>query len=75
MDLSIQEVHTYNDLVKAGKADELDIVGVDDAPIIVTRLDDNDQVYFYDIVSKVKVYPGINMIEKIKKAIDRERNS
>lgn len=70
MNLSIQEVHSYNNLVKAGKAEPLVFTGVDKDAIVIPKLDEDDKVYFLDLDSRAKVYPGLNTIEKIKKAID-----
>lgn len=78
MELTIQEVHSYNNLVKKGEADPLDLPGCDTSEfggLVIPRLDENDRVYFYDLSSGTVVYPGINTIEKIKKAIDKVRNS
>ena len=73
MELTIQEVHYYNDLVKEGIEEPLDLPGCDTSEfggLVIPRLDEDDRVYFYDLASGVSVYPGINTIEKIKKAID-----
>lgn len=75
MELNIKEVHTYNDLVNSGRAEKLKLPGVDDDAIVVPRIDDLDKVYFYDVVSESKIYPGISTIEKIKKTIDKELKS
>ena len=78
MELTMQEVHSYNDLVKQGKAEPLEFVGCDTSEfggLVIPRLDENDRVYFYDLASDVHVYPGINTIEKIKKTIDKVKNS
>lgn len=71
MELSIQEVHFYNNLVNQGEAEELTFHGVDDGNVIIPRLDDQDRVYFLDLGSRVKIYPGENLIEKIKKTVDK----
>lgn len=73
MKITIQEVHTYNDLVNKGKAEALNLPGCDTSEfggLVIPRLDENDEVYFHDLASGVNVYPGINTIEKIKKTID-----
>ena len=75
MELTIQEVHTYNNLVKSGEADPLTLPGCDGSELVIPRLDENDHVYFYDLSSGTTVYPGINTIEKIKKSIDKLKNS
>jgi hypothetical protein len=74
MELTIQEVHSYNNLVNEGKEEKLKLSGVDDDSIVIPRLDELDRVYFYDLSSKARIYPGRNVIEKIKKAIDNQRN-
>jgi hypothetical protein len=74
MELTIQEVHTYNDLINKGEAEPLDLPGCDTSEfggLVIPRLDEDDRVYFHDLASGVNVYPGINTIEKIKKAIDK----
>lgn len=67
MKLTMQDVHTYNNLVKEGKAEPLG----DFDQIIIPRLVDNDEVVLYDISSGTVIRPGLNLTEKIKKAIDR----
>lgn len=74
MELTIQEVHSYNDLVKTGKAEELKLSGVDDGTVVIPQLDELGRVYFLDLGSRAKVYPGINVVEKIKRAIDNYKN-
>jgi len=73
MELTIQEVHSYNNLVKAGIVPELKLSGVDDDTVVIPQLDELGQVYFLDLASRAKVYPGKNTIEKIKKAIDSQK--
>lgn len=67
MKLTMQEVHTYNNLVKEGKAQPLG----DFDQMIIPRLVDNDEVVLYDLSSGTIIRPGINLIEKIKSTIDR----
>ena len=74
MDLTIQEVHSYNDLVKMGKEEQLQLSGVDNDTVVIPQLDEFDNVYFLDLASRAKIYPGINVIEKIKAAIDKHKN-
>ena len=72
MDLTIQQVHTYYNLVNSGKAPQLEFSGVDTSPggsFIIPQLDENDKVYFYDTLSKTKIYPGENTIKKIQDTI------
>jgi len=72
VELTIQQVHSYYDLVKNGEAEELIFAGIDYTPggsLIIPKLDDNDQVYFYDMLSKTKIYPGLETIKKINVAV------
>jgi hypothetical protein len=69
MKLTVQEVNTYNNLVKAGKAEPLVLPALSEEAIIVTRVDENDEVYFYDLLENINVYPGKNTIKKIKNAL------
>ena len=74
MELTIQEAHTYNNLVKEGKEKELYFRGLDqseNSKLVVPKLDENSTVYFYDIVSSTKIYPGIETIKLIKDAVDK----
>lgn len=75
MELSIKEVHSYLNLVNEGRAEkiscpfnETDVA--DD--IIVTKVDEEDKVYFYCLSCKSKFYLGINAIQKIKKYLAAE---
>lgn len=67
MKLTVQDIHTYNNLVKRGEADPLGNPG----QILIPRLIDNDDVVLYDIASGDTFTPGINLIKKIKEAIDK----
>lgn len=69
MKLTAQEIHTYNDLVKKGLVDPLSLPGASDDAILITKIDDYDQVYFFDLVENINIYPGRNTIEKIKNAL------
>lgn len=71
--LTIQEVHSYNNLVNAGKAEPLRLTGVDPDAIVISKIDENDKVYFHELGSKIKIYPGINIIEKIKNTLDSQK--
>jgi len=65
MDLTIQEVNYYNNLVKNGKALKIECTfGADD--IVVSKVDSSDKVFFYCLGCQTSFYPGINLIEKIK---------
>lgn len=78
MNLTIQEVHTYYSLVNSGEAEELQFAGIDNTPggsFILPNIDDDDQVYFYDSISKTKIYPGLETIKKIKTCIAKKKDS
>ena len=69
MDLTIQEVNHYNNLVKYGKA--LQILcpfneNEEFPDMVISRLDSSDKVYFYCLSCQASFYPGINTVEKIK---------
>ena len=77
MDLTIQQVHTYYNLVNSGKAPALDLPGIDNSPggsFIMPQLDENDKVCFYDAISKTKIYPGQNTIDKIQEVVAKGKN-
>lgn len=74
MKLTIQEVHSYNNLVKEGKEKELYFRGLDqseNSKLVVPKIDESSTVYFYDISSGTKIYPGIETIKLIKDAVDK----
>ena len=76
MKLTIQEVHSYYNLVKEGKAEELVLPGIDNSPggsFIIPRLDENDEVYFYDTLSKTKITPGLDLVKKIYIALAKNQ--
>ena len=77
MELTLKDVHTYSFLVKEGRAEELYLPGMDESEnskLVVPKIDGDSKVYFYDISSKTKVYPGVDMIKKIKDAVDKAIN-
>jgi len=65
MDLTIQEVNFYNELVKGGKAKKIECQ-FDASDTVVSKVDSNDNVFFYCLGCHSSFYPGINLIEKIK---------
>jgi len=69
MKLTVKEVHTYNNLVNEGKADPLNLPAVSEDAILIAKVDENDDVFFYDLLENVNIYPGKGTIEKIKKAL------
>lgn len=71
MEISIQEVHSYLNLVNEGRADKINCP-LNETDIIITKLDDNDKVYFQCLSCKTTFYPGINLIQKIKKYLAAE---
>jgi hypothetical protein len=65
MELTIQEVSYYNDLVKNDKALKIECQ-FDASDTIVSKIDSSDKVFFYCLGCQTSFYPGINLIEKIK---------
>ena len=77
MELTLKDVHTYSFLVKEGRAEELYLPGMNESEnskLVVPKIDEDFKVYFYDISSKTRVYPGVDMIKKIKDAVDKAIN-
>lgn len=71
MELSIQEVHYYNDLANSLKAEPI-LCPYDEnsfSHILLTNIDDEEKVYLKCITCDTKFYPGINLIKKIKEYI------
>jgi hypothetical protein len=69
MDLSVQEINFYNSLCDLGIAQKIECV-FDTNDIIITKIDENNNPYFYCITCNTKYDIGTNTIEKIKKTID-----
>ena len=65
MDLTIQEVNYYNDLVKNNKAIKIECQ-FDPEDTIISRVDSSDKVFFYCLGCRSSFYPGINLIQMIK---------
>lgn len=65
MELTIQEVTYYNDLVKNNKALKIECQ-FDKEDTIISKVDSSDKVFFYCLGCKSSFYPGINLIERIK---------
>ena len=65
MDLTIQEVTYYNDLVKNNKALKIECQ-FNEEDTIISRVDSSDKVFFYCLGCRSSFYPGINLIERIK---------
>ena len=69
MELTIQEVNLYNNLVKEEKA--LQILcpfneNEEFPDMVISKIDSSEKVYFYCLSCQASFYPGINLIEKIK---------
>lgn len=69
MQLTIQEVHTYNNLVNSGKAEPLKFPTVDSSTLLFTSVDENDNVFFYNNQEGIKIYPGLDTVQKIKNVL------
>ena len=65
MDITIQEVNYYNDLVKNNKAIKIECQ-FDSNDTIVSKVDSSDKVFFYCLGCNSSFYPGINLIQRIK---------
>ena len=65
MELTIQEVSYYNDLVKNNRALKIECQ-FDAGDTVVSKVDSSDKVFFYCLGCQTSFYPGINLIEKIK---------
>ena len=65
MELKIQEVNYYNKLVESGKAKKIECK-FDTSDTVVSKVDSNDNVFFYCLGCHSSFYPGVNLIEKIK---------
>jgi hypothetical protein len=69
MDISVQELTEYNDLVKRGLATAIlcPFNESEEFPdIVITQVDKDDKVCFRCASCNTIFYPGINLIEKIK---------
>jgi len=65
MDLTIQEVTYYNDLVKNNKALKIECK-FNKEDTIISRVDSSDKDFFYCLGCRSSFYPGINLTERIK---------
>lgn len=69
-DLTIQEVHTYQQLAEKGIVAPLQcVVNPDDHIGLVPALLEDNQVYLYCLTCNSKLIPGIDMKNALKKAI------
>ena len=75
MELTIKEIHTYNDLVNEGKIDPINFATAGKDSILLPNLDEDGKVYLEDSSQGLKIYPGISTIEKIKEAIDKAQEN
>jgi hypothetical protein len=65
MELTIQEVNYYNELIKNNKATKIECrFGTDDT--VISKVDSSDKVFFYCLGCQTSFYPGIDLIQKIK---------
>lgn len=69
MNLSIQEINFYNQLSDKGLTEKVECV-FDSRDIMTTRVDEDNNPYFYCISCNTKYDIGKNTQEKIKKTID-----
>ena len=65
MDLTIQEVNHYNNLVKNKKALRIECQ-FDANDTVVSKVDNSDKVFFYCLGCRSSFYPGINLVQRIK---------
>ena len=69
MELSIQEVNLYTELISKGKAVPIfcPLSENKEFPdIMMSMIDKNNKVYFKFLSCKANIYPGLNTIEKIR---------
>lgn len=71
MEISIQEVHSYMNLVNEGRAEKI-ICPLDKESNNIAKIDNKDKVYFYCLSCKSNFYLGINTIQTIKKYLVAE---
>lgn len=66
MEISIQEVHSYLNLVNEGRAEKINCP-LNETDTVISKIDESNKVFFYCISCNTKFYLGINKIQKIKK--------
>jgi hypothetical protein len=72
--LSAKEVHFYNDLSNQGLVKKITCpFGEND--VIVTKVNELDEVYFECITCDSSFNPGINIIQNIKLSIDKFKSN
>lgn len=74
MELTVKQVHEYYNLVTEGKAPRLTLLGAegyDLATLLIPAVDGDGVVYFDDMMSGNKIYPGSETIRKILLALDK----
>lgn len=69
MELTIKEVNTYINLVSENKAEKI-TCPLNETDIVIAKIDENDNVFFYCMTCKTTFYPGVNLIQKIRAYID-----
>jgi hypothetical protein len=68
--LSAKEISFYNQMCDSGLAQKIECPFNED-DIIITKIDEKDNPYFYCISCNTKFDIGKNTEEKIKKSIDK----
>lgn len=71
--MTVKQVNRYYDLVTEGKAEPLRLLGAEGfsrETLLIPSLDENDVVYFDDMMTGLKIYPGPDSVKKILKALD-----
>ena len=71
MEISIQEVHSYLNLVNEGRAEKI-ICPLDKESNNIVKIDGHEKVYFYCLSCKSNFYLGISSIQKVKKYLVAE---
>jgi hypothetical protein len=73
MNLTIQDVHAYQELVAMKLVPSIEYLLGDtsDYPdLMLPELNENDEVVFYSVIGTTKVTPGLNTIETILTSIE-----
>jgi hypothetical protein len=71
--ISIQEVNFYNSLAERNLVGKINCpFGADD--IVVTKVNDQDEVYFKCLTCDTIFHPGVKVINIIKDTIDKYKN-
>jgi hypothetical protein len=73
MELTLKQVHDYYNLVTEGKAPPLTLLGAegtDLASLLIPAIDADGVVYFDDMQSGSKIYPGSETVRNILLTLD-----